>query len=128
MPDFDTAPSPVILPVNVWFEAEPYENVPAEPIEIWPAYDAGVTLAPNVPVTEIMPPELLMVVFPPYVFAPDNVSVPAPDLAIAPVAPEITPANVVLVVSPEVSVPEPRVIAANVSLVVDVAIDPTVSL
>ena len=118
----------MILPVNVWFEAEPYENVPDEPIEIWPAYDAGVTFAPKVPVTEMVPPVALMVVLPPYVFAPDSVSVPVPDLAIAPVAPEITPANVVLVVSPDVSVPEPSVIAANVSLVVDVAIEPTVSL
>ena len=118
----------MILPVNVWFEVDPYENVAAEPIEIWPAYDAGVTPAPKVPVTEMVPPDALMVVLPPYVFAPDSVSVPVPDLAIAPVAPEITPANVVLVLSPEVSVPEPSVIAANVSLVVDVAIEATVSL
>ena len=60
--------------------------------------------------------------------APESVSVPVPDLAIAPVAPEMTPAKVVFVVSPEVSVPEPRVIAAAVSLVVEVAIEATVSL
>ena len=55
---------------------------------------------------------------------------PLPCLVNAPVSEpsEITPANVALFVSPAVSVPEPRVIAALVSLVVDVAIDETVSL
>ena len=70
------------------------------------------------------------VVNPSYVFAPESVSVPMPCLMIAPVSEpsEITPANVVLVESPDVSIPDPSVIAAAVSPVVDVAIDATVSL
>ena len=126
--DFVSAPAPVILPVSVWFDVDAYAKVPDEPTEIWPAYDAGLAPAPSVPVTEMVPPESLIVVFPPYVLAPESVRVPVPDFPMAPVAPEITPANVVLVLSPEVRVPEPSVIAAAVSLVVDVAIDPTVSL
>jgi hypothetical protein len=64
------------------------------------------------------------------VFAPDRVKMPLPCLVNAPVSEpsEITPAKVVLGVPPAVSVPEPSVIAALVSLVVDVAIDATVSL
>ena len=64
------------------------------------------------------------------VFAPDKVKMPVPIFVNAPVSEpsEITPAKVVLGVPPAVSVPEPSVIAALVSLVVDVAIDATVSL
>ena len=59
-----TAPVPVILPVRVWSVFDAYEKVPDDPIEIWPAYDAGLTLAPSVPVTEIVPPDALIVVVP----------------------------------------------------------------
>ena len=59
---------------------------------ITPAYDAGLALAPSVPVTEIVPPDALIVVAPLYVFAPDNVNVPEPDF---------------------VNVPDPVVIAAD---------------
>ncbi|NBT11880.1 MAG: hypothetical protein EBT24_13085 [Betaproteobacteria bacterium] len=54
-------------------------------IVITPAYDAGFTLAPSVPVTEIVPPEALIVVAPLYVFAPVNVNVPTPDFVNVPV-------------------------------------------
>ena len=84
-PDFDTAPAPVIFPVNVWSDAEAYERVPDEPMVISPAYDAGVLPAPSVPVTEIVPPEALIVVVPLYVFAPASVRVPVPDLIRLPV-------------------------------------------
>ena len=60
-------------------------------IAIAPEYDAGETLAPSVPDTVMLPPDVLIVVEPEYVFAPDNVSVPVPDF---------------------VNVPEPVVIAA----------------
>ena len=49
-------------------------------------------------------------------------------IAPVPTPSEMTPANVVLDESPDASVPEPSVIAAAESLVVDVAIDATVSL
>ena len=73
---------------------------------------------------------MLSVVAPLYVLIPDNVKIPVPVLANAPVSEpsETTPAKVVLGVPPAVRVPEPSVIAALVSLVVDVAIDATVSL
>jgi hypothetical protein len=48
-------------------------------MEIWPAYEAGLTLAPSVPVTAIVPPDELIVVVPLYVLAPDSVNVPVPD-------------------------------------------------
>ena len=35
--DFDNAPSPVILLVSVWFDADAYDNVPDDPIVIKPA-------------------------------------------------------------------------------------------
>ena len=60
-------------------------------IAIAPEYDAGETLAPSVPDTVMLPPDVLIVVVPEYVFEPDNVSVPVPDF---------------------VNVPEPVVIAA----------------
>jgi hypothetical protein len=77
-----------------------------------------------------VPPESLSVVAPLYVLMPDKVNVPVPVFVNAPVSEpsEITPAKVVLGVPPAVSVPEPSVIAASASLVVDVAIDATVSL
>ena len=58
---------------------------------------------------------------------PDSVRVLLPDLTTEPPEPEIIPANVVSAVPPAVSVPAPSVIAALESLVVDVAIDATVS-
>ena len=73
---------------------------------------------------------MLSVVAPLYVLIPDKVKIPVPVFVNAPVSEpsEITPAKVVLDVPPAVSVPAPSVIAASVSLVVDVAIDATVSL
>ena len=68
--------------VSVWFVADAYENVPDEPIVIKPAYDAP---EPNVPVTEIVPPDALIVVVPLYVLAPASVRVPVPDLVRLPV-------------------------------------------
>jgi hypothetical protein len=60
-----------------------------------PAYEAGVLVAPSVPVSEsvLVVPEI--VVSPAYVLAPLNTSVPAPDFAkSAPVDPAITPGYV----------------------------------
>ena len=61
--DVVTAPAPVILPVSVWFKTvdESNEIVPAEPIVIWPPYDE---VTPSLPVTEIVPPDVLIVVSP----------------------------------------------------------------
>ena len=91
-PNLLNEPAPVILPVKTWLDDDEYVNVLlAEVNVIIPGYDAGVVLDPSVPDTLILPPEVLMVVLPEYVFAPDNVSVPAPDFCNAPV-PDTTPA------------------------------------
>ena len=61
----------------------------AEVMTIAPAYEAE---APSEPLPEIVmfPPLVLIVVSPPYVLAPDNERVPAPDFWSAP-EPETTP-------------------------------------
>ena len=89
--------------------------------------DAIEPVEPPAP-TLTVPAEIVST--PSNVFAPDKVKMPVPVFVNAPVSEpsEITPAKVVLDVPPAVSVPAPSVIAALVSLVVDVAIDATVSL
>jgi hypothetical protein len=110
----------VILPVSVWSEVDPYENVPDEPIEIWPAYEAGDTLAPSVPVTKIVPPESLIVVSPEKEFAPDNVNVPAPNFCNTPV-PDTTPAYVKESLRSNFRVPEFTTLCVAIEPVVEPA-------
>jgi hypothetical protein len=78
--------------VKTWLDDDEYVNVLLAEVNVnIPGYDAGVVLAPSVPDTVMFPPKALMVVLPEYVFAFDNVSVPAPDFCSAPV-PDTTPA------------------------------------
>ena len=70
-PDCVRAPVPLITPDSVWEVVEPYWNVPE--LLIAPAY---VPL-PRLPAPPIESVPALIVVAPVYVFAPDNVNVPA---------------------------------------------------
>jgi hypothetical protein len=83
---------------------------------------------PNALLLAAMSTPALTVVVPVNELLPDNVRVLLPVLTTEPPEPEIIPAKVVSAAPPAVSVPPPSVIAALESLVVDVAIDATVSL
>lgn len=68
-------------------------NVVEDPSEMTPAYEPEPS--EPVPDTVIPPPEAAIVVEPEYVFAPDNVKVPAPDFVTVPDPVAIAPETVI---------------------------------
>ena len=123
-PDFCNAPVPETTPEYVSASERLKVSVPefaTLPVAIDPVVDPAPTLT--------VPAEIVSA--PVNVFAPFSVSVPVPSLVSLPFAPEITPANVASalpdVVKVFVALVLLRLIAADESLVDDVAIDATVS-
>ena len=86
---FVNAPAPEIPPLNSWADDDEYVKVLVDDVNtIPPVYTAPT---PSVPDTVMLPPNASIVVLPKYVFAPDNVNVPAADFCNVP-EPETTPA------------------------------------